>query len=1224
MSEPARPGPLISVRGLSKSFSGPDGHPVPVLEGINLDVAEGEFVALLGRSGSGKSTLLRCIAGLMAPTEGEVLFRGQRLVGTNRDTTMVFQTFALLPWLTVQQNVEIGLEARKVPPGPRSERALRAIDLVGLDGYESAYPKELSGGMRQRVGFARALVVEPAALLMDEPFSALDVLTSENLRGELLELWEGQRFPTKTMVMVTHNIEEAVLLADRILVLGTNPGRIRADMPNPLPRPRRRRTPDFDALVDEIYRLMTHRDSVPAEPATQTGGARAGTVGDSPLPLATVDGLSGLAEILLGRHDGAADLPDLADNLFLEVDELLPLVDALVMLGFAQLSGERLMLSREGRIFAGASIQDSKEIFARASLDRAPLVRTIYRALGNSLDGNLPSGFFTDILRTKYGEEEATRQLDVAVNWGRYAELYAYDANRGQIIREDNGIGATLADPAEPVRRGTLHLYLGAAPGSGKTFSMLREGQVLRDRGEDVVVGLARTRGRPRTAEAIGGLEVIPPRPPSDGDSDSAGADGADRDAREEMDLDAVLARKPAVVLVDDFGPHLAAIRSLRDAGIDVISTVDVADLERAAETVQQITGRPAAATVSDAALAEADEIRFLDNSPEALRKRLGHGNIYPAAESADALDGLFRTENLAALREIGLRVVAETLAAPGAVRQRERQDVLVAVTAPDQADALLQRGVRLARRSSATCTVLVLGTHAGGPPGEVTEHIKSAAADAGVAVIVREGRDAAAIITQAVRETGARNLVMTAPPAGLRERWRPSLVERVADQLPDVHLHITAGPASRAAAGVPSPVAANGAAAPDGAAAANGANGGNGSAGRRARGVIRVYLGYAPGCGITTAMLEEARRRKSRGSDVVVATVDCRGREGVSALLEGLELVGDGTTLDTDAVLARHPEVACVDDLAAVDASGESRFAAARRLADAGITVVGTVHLTHLRTSTPTSTPTSAAPTSAAPTSAAASTAGTSSAGTSTAGASTAGSSSAGSSSAGASSVGPIGAVAASSARDETAALALADEIELVDAPPSELADRVRRGEVVPTAEVGRALQTDYGPESLGALREQAFTIVAEHADRQLTAYRHGASPAGGEAAPAILGCAAPRTGMEPLIRWSAALAARLAGDFRVAVVLPSPPPADSDQLLAGYSALTAQLGGQFAVLRGAPAAALTAYAREHHVTEMVLARGPGTAGGRHLVLRELARSAGDIEVHVLPAQAA
>ena len=334
------------MRSLSKSFAGPGGRALPVLDDINLDVDEGEFVALLGRSGSGKSTLLRCIAGLMAPTAGEVQFRGRRLTGTNRETSMVFQTFALMPWLTVQQNVELGLEARGVQAGERDERALRAIDIVGLDGYESAYPKELSGGMRQRVGFARALVVEPAALLMDEPFSALDVLTSENLRGELLELWEGQRFPTKTIVMVTHNIEEAVLLADRILVLGTNPGRIRSDMVNPLPRPRRRRTPDFDELVDQIYRMMTRRAAADEQPAA-VGGGPAGTVSDTPLPQATVDGLSGLAEILLARHGGAADLADLADSLGLEVDDLLPLVDALVLLGFADLRDDRLELSGE-------------------------------------------------------------------------------------------------------------------------------------------------------------------------------------------------------------------------------------------------------------------------------------------------------------------------------------------------------------------------------------------------------------------------------------------------------------------------------------------------------------------------------------------------------------------------------------------------------------------------------------------------------------------------------------------------------------------------------------------------------------------------------------------------------------------------------------------------------------------------------------------------------------
>jgi NitT/TauT family transport system ATP-binding protein len=1134
-------GPLISVRALGKSFSGADGHPVQVLDDITLDVDEGEFVALLGRSGSGKSTLLRCIAGLIAPSEGEVLFRGQRLAGTNRDTTMVFQTFALLPWLTVQQNVEIGLEARKVAPAQRTERALRAIDLVGLDGYESAYPKELSGGMRQRVGFARALVVEPAALLMDEPFSALDVLTSENLRGELLELWEGQRFPTKTMVMVTHNIEEAVLLADRILVLGTNPGRIKADMRNPLARPRRRRTPDFEELVDRIYRMMTQRDSAPATAPARPGAGSGSALGDSRLPQATVDGVSGLAEVLLGRHDGAADLPDLADNLGLEVDDLLPLVDALVLLGFAGLRGERLTLSRHGQIFAGASIQDSKEIFARAALDHAPLVRTIYRALRGSLDGNLPAGFFTDILRTHVGEDEAARQLDVAVNWGRYAELYAYDAARGQIIRESRGIGATLADQPEPARRGTLHLYLGAAPGSGKTFTMLRDGRALRDHGEDVVVGFAQARGRPRTAEAMHGLEIVPARQVHSGEAGGP-------PSREEMDLDAVRARKPAVVLVDDFGWHAAAIGALRDAGIDVISTVDVRDLERTANEVRQITGQPAAATVPDAALAAADEIRFLDNSPEALRKRLGHGNIYPLGQAREALDGLFQTATLAALREIGLRVIAETLTAPGSARRREPLDVLVAVTAPAQADALIRHGARLARRGNARCTVLTLGPPAG-TRGDWTAAVQTPAQNAGAAIIAREGRDTVAVIAQAVRETGARHLVMAAPPAGLLDRWRPGLTGRLASELPDVHLHITAGEARPSGA------------APEGGDSLDRAPGG---AGRQAHATVRVYLGYAPGCGVTSAMLEEAGRRRSRGTDVVVATVDCRGREGVTAALEGLEVIGDGTSLDTGAVLARRPEVVCIDDLSAADPSGESRFAAARQLADAGITVVATVHLGSLQD----------------------------------------------------------GDGAAGDTLEEAAVLALADEIELVDAPPSALTDRVKRGEIAPAGGAEHALQTDYSPETLGAKREQAFTIVAEHAERRLAAYRGSGATAGGDTHPRILGCAAPRPGMEPLIRRSAALAAQLAGDFLVAVVTPGPASADLDQVLAGYAALASQLGGQLTALQGSPADALAKFAHRHQVTEMVLARDPGAS--RHRLLNELIHVAGDAEVHVLPAQAA
>jgi NitT/TauT family transport system ATP-binding protein len=218
---------IIEASHVTKTFVSPDGSPLPVLDDISLDLREGEIVALLGRSGSGKSTLLRCLAGLIAPTSGDVRYRGEMLNGANPGVAMVFQSFALLPWLTVRQNVELGLEALGTE---RKERAERAIDAIGLDGFESAYPKELSGGMRQRVGFARALVVEPDALLMDEPFSALDVLTAQNLRAELLRLWQQRDFPTKAMLIVTHNIEEAVILADRIFVLGANPGRIRTEI----------------------------------------------------------------------------------------------------------------------------------------------------------------------------------------------------------------------------------------------------------------------------------------------------------------------------------------------------------------------------------------------------------------------------------------------------------------------------------------------------------------------------------------------------------------------------------------------------------------------------------------------------------------------------------------------------------------------------------------------------------------------------------------------------------------------------------------------------------------------------------------------------------------------------------------------------------------------------------------------------------------------------------
>ena len=426
---------LVEVRGLRKTFATRDGE-LPVLEGIDLHVREGEIVALLGRSGSGKSTLLRCIAGLIPPTDGLVLYREQPFVGTNPGAAMVFQSFALLPWLTVQQNVELGLEARGQQPAERAGRALRAIDLIGLDGFESAYPKELSGGMRQRVGFARALVTEPDILLMDEPFSALDVLTAENLRTELLELWAGGEFPTRAILIVTHNIEEAVLFADRVIVLGTNPGTIKAEIPIALQRPRDRRGPEFEALLDRIYGIMTGRDveeelSRPAAAAPQPAAAEPGQV---MLPHASVDGFSGLLEILRDAG-GSADLADLADDLSLEVDDLLPLVDASLLLGFVTTHDGELRLTGTGRRFADADIQSSKQQFATVAREHVPLVRTIHSALQRADDGALKEAFFLDLLRRQYSADEARAQLDTAIDWGRYGELYEYAADTAEITR---------------------------------------------------------------------------------------------------------------------------------------------------------------------------------------------------------------------------------------------------------------------------------------------------------------------------------------------------------------------------------------------------------------------------------------------------------------------------------------------------------------------------------------------------------------------------------------------------------------------------------------------------------------------------------------------------------------------------------------------------------------------------------------------------------------------
>ncbi len=437
MTQADRPAPepgaaIIEVDDLSKNFTTPEGKQVPVLQGINLTLREGEIVVLLGQSGCGKSTLLRCIGGLIAPTKGTVRYRGTPLKGANPGVTMVFQSFALLPWLNVSANVQVGLEAKAVPPTRRQQQAQQAIDRIGLSGFESAYPRELSGGMCQRVDFARALVVEPDALLMDEPFSALDVLTGANLRADLLELWASADFPTKAILMVTHNMEEAVEMADRIIVLAPHAGKPHDPMTVDLPRPRDRRSSQFRALVDFLYGIMTgHPES--SATAQAMADPQAASPAELPLPHITVGGLDGMLRILSARG-GRGDLCEIAGRLSLEVDDLIPLTNAAQMLGFAEVDTADITLTPVGQQWAQADPAADKKIFAEQACDRAPLVRTIVRALGDAPGGQLSRDFFLDLLEHNFTPQQARAQLDTAIEWGRYGELYTYHAHDHQLV----------------------------------------------------------------------------------------------------------------------------------------------------------------------------------------------------------------------------------------------------------------------------------------------------------------------------------------------------------------------------------------------------------------------------------------------------------------------------------------------------------------------------------------------------------------------------------------------------------------------------------------------------------------------------------------------------------------------------------------------------------------------------------------------------------------------
>jgi NitT/TauT family transport system ATP-binding protein len=430
---PAALVPIIEARQLEKFYPQPDGSRIQVIAATDLAVYPGQIITLLGASGCGKSTLLRMLTGLSPASAGAVFWHGQPVQGESPNVSIVFQSFALFPWLTVLENVEAPLEARGMLPIERHKRALRIIDAVGLDGFETAYPKELSGGMKQRVGVARALVVEPEVLFMDEPFSALDVLTAETLRGELLELWLGRKIPTRAIFIVTHNIEEAVVLADRIIVLGRNPAHIHADFTVEMPHPRDRKAAKFVELVDSIYRILTqpgHKgDTSPPRTVGPGVAVRPKTI---MLPHTRPGGMAGLLEIL-ADHGGRADLHRLADELSLEVDALLPTVDTAVLLGLLRVEEGDAVITPEGQTFAQADIQTRKAIFRKTALANVPLLRQMEQALKAKADRTLNDEFFRDLLDEHFSEDEARRQLETAIQWGRYAEIFDYDAATGKL-----------------------------------------------------------------------------------------------------------------------------------------------------------------------------------------------------------------------------------------------------------------------------------------------------------------------------------------------------------------------------------------------------------------------------------------------------------------------------------------------------------------------------------------------------------------------------------------------------------------------------------------------------------------------------------------------------------------------------------------------------------------------------------------------------------------------
>ncbi len=718
------------------------------------------------------------------------------------------------------------------------------------------------------------------------------------------------------------------------------------------------------------------------------------------------------------------------------------------------------------------------------------------------------------------------------------------------------------AAPAAMLKRGHLRVFLGATPGSGKTFAMLREAHDRRSQGEDVVAGYIETHGRKLTEQAIGSLEVIPRL-----EIEYRGK------LMEEMDLDRILSRHPQVVLVDELAhtnvPGLRHAKRYQDveeileAGIDVVTTVNVQHLESVKDLAEHITGIPVRETLPDQVLDNADEIQFIDISPEALRKRMRHGNIYAPEKIDTALANFFRPGNLAALREIALRLVAQTVGrARGAIRPAP-QDVLVAVSGRASSGPLIRRASRVARRFGGFCTVLVvLERH-----DEETERGQAKSRELAELLqcgfIERTGKITDSVIAVA-RELAVQHVVVgEAAHQSMRGRLHRGLVDRLIAELPDVSVHVVARPSVAQRGG---PLTAQDQR-PDSEMLLRALHASASRAG------LRAYLGYARGCGTTIAMLDEATRRRQRGTDVVVAAVKTDGRNRCEIALEGLEILGGPSSpaarghVDVDALLRRNPEVACLDDLAALDTEGRPITDSVPRLLGAGMMLIATLHLTDLRSTVE--------------------------------------------------GMGPMLGDRPGHVVDDDF-LDLVTELEIVDITPSLLDERLRRGEIVPASEAAQARARAFRPEVLASLRELAFRLLAEHTDRRLVAYmRDRGIEAPWEVKARVMLCVPPRPGMEEVIAGTATLAARLDGKMTAVTVRDRKRSPHEMQLLGTYAALTHQADGTFITLyEKDPATALTHYARKILATEIVVTRGRGRRG----TLRKLIELLTDVDVHVLP----